>query len=105
MKEYVIANPPVGIHKGDLVRIKILNKEGILIKEIIGVYGTRMMNYPDNTLVVYPGSSLLNKFIKESKENRDPTSGLIEIGIVRETNSAEKLGVKLGSIVILERAH
>jgi len=91
--------------EGDLVRIKILNKEGILIKEIIGVYGNRMMNYPDNTLVVYPGSSLLNKSIKESKENRDPTSGLIEIGIVRETNSAEKLGVKLGSIVILERAH
>jgi hypothetical protein len=49
-----------------------------------------MMDLPDNTVVVYPGSSLLDSSkIDDMEEYRK--SGLIEIGLVRNPNSAKEL--------------
>lgn len=87
--------------EGSKVKIKILNSKGNLIKKLEGIYSNRMMNYADNSLIVYPGSSLLNgNKIKDIEKYRK--SGLLEIGLVRNPNSAKEIGAKIGDIIELE---
>jgi len=80
--------------KDDKIKIKVINSNRIFE----GVFSNRMMDYEDNTLVVYPGSSLLDKskfeYIEEYRK-----SGLIEIGLVRNPNSAKELGIQIGDII------
>ena len=83
------------------VNIKILNSKGQLIKNLKGVYSNRMMNYQDNCLIVYPGSSLLDKDKINDMEGYRK-SGLIEIGLVRNSNGAKELGVKIGDVIKIE---
>jgi len=57
-----------------------------------------MMNYEDNQIIVYPGSSLLDSKLKENNE-KYRRSGLIEIGLVRNPNSSEFLKINLGDLI------
>ncbi len=80
--------------------MKILDPKRGLIKELKGVYSNRMMSHPDNSLIVYPGSSLLDESkVKKVEEYRK--SGLIEIGLVRNLNSAKEIGIKIGDVIEL----
>lgn len=84
--------------EGDKVKIKLVNSNRIFE----GIFSNRMMNYEDNTLIVYPGSSLLDKSkFNSSEEYRK--SGLIEIGLVRNSNSARELGISLGDIIEIKK--
>jgi len=84
--------------EGDKVKIKTIKSNRILE----GTFSNRMMNYEDNALIVYPGSSLLDKskfdHIEEYRK-----SGLIEIGLVRNSNSAKELGINLGDIIEIKK--
>lgn len=80
------------------VIIKIYNQKEELKKEVKGIYSHRMMNYEDDEIVVYPGSALLN--LEYKKDNtKYKKSGLIEIGLVRNSESSKVLGIKLGDII------
>ena len=83
---------------GEKVVVRAVNSK----KTFDAVFSNRMMNYKNNTLVVYPGSSFLDKSkIKNIEEYRK--SGLIEIGLVRNLNSAKKLGINLCDIIKIEK--
>jgi|GEM_PF-687014 len=84
--------------EGDRVKLKIV-KSGRTLKAI---FSDRMMNFNDNTLVVYPGSSLLDKSKTEDIDDFRK-SGIIEIGMVRNRNSAKELGICLGDILKIEK--
>jgi len=84
--------------EGDKVSIKILNSNRIFE----GIFSNRMMNYEDNALIVYPGSSMLDKSRFDNIEEYRK-SGLIEIGLVRNPNSAKELGINLGDIVEIKK--
>ncbi len=87
--------------ENERVIIYVKNCEGNLIKKLEGVYLNRMMDHPDESLIIYPGSSLLDKTkIKNSEVFRK--SGLIEIGLVGNTNSAKELGISIGDIIEFE---
>jgi S-adenosylmethionine hydrolase len=83
---------------GEKVKLKI-NNSG---HNLEAIFSNRIMNFENNALVIYPGSSLLDKSKIKNIENYRK-SGLIEIGLVRNTNSAKKLGIKLGDIIEIER--
>ncbi|MCX6796436.1 MAG: SAM-dependent chlorinase/fluorinase [Candidatus Falkowbacteria bacterium] len=83
---------------GGKVKLKVVNSS----KTLDAIFSNRMMNFEDNTLVVYPGSSLLDKSKINSIEEYIK-SGLIEIGLVRDPDSAKKLGVNLGDIIEIEK--
>lgn len=69
---------------GEKVKLKVINSS----RNIKAIFSNRMMSFKDNTLVIYPGSSLLDKSkIKNIEEYKK--SGLIEIGLVRNLNSAK----------------
>jgi hypothetical protein len=60
-----------------------------------------MMDYPDNTFCIYPGSSLLKKdWISDLRKFR--RSGLIELGLVRNPNTARELDISLGDIIEID---
>ena len=80
------------------VLIKIYNPNGELKKEVKGVYSNRMMNYEDEKVLVYPGSSLLNSKFEEDNETYR-RSGLIEIGLVRNPESSKILNIQLGDTI------
>lgn len=83
---------------GEKIKLRVVNTN----KTFEAVFSNRMMNYQDDTLVVYPGSALLDKSkVGNIEEYRK--SGLIEIGLVRNTNSAEKLGVNFCDIIKIEK--
>ena len=80
------------------IKIKIFNSNKQLKSEFKAVYSNRMMNYENNQIIVYPGSSLLEQKLKEkNEENRK--SGLIEIGLVRNPNSSEFIKLNLGDLI------
>lgn len=79
-----------------IVRIYDSNKN--LKNEVKGFYSNRMMNYEDNSLIVYPGSSLLELKLKGDNE-KYRKSGLIEIGLVRNPESSKTLKIQLGDII------
>ncbi len=84
--------------EGDKVKIEIINSK----KTLKGIFSNRMMNHEDNSLVVYPGSSLLDKSeFKDIEEYRK--SGLMEIGLVRNPNSAKELGINIGDIIHIKK--
>jgi S-adenosylmethionine hydrolase len=84
---------------GEEVKLKVIGSE----KTFEAIFSNRMMDFKDDTLVIYPGSSLLNKSkIENIEEYRK--SGLIEIGLVRNQNSAEKLGVNIGNIIEIKKS-
>ncbi len=84
--------------EGDKVKIKAINSNRIFE----GIFSNRMMNYEDNALIVYPGSSFLDKSKFDNIEEYRK-SGLIEIGLVRSSNSARELGISLGDIIEIEK--
>jgi len=80
--------------KGEAVNIQIKGSD----RKFKAIFSNRMMNFDDGTLVVYPGSSLLNKSkIHDVEAYR--ASGLLEIGLVRMTDTAGQLGIKLQDII------
>jgi S-adenosylmethionine hydrolase len=83
--------------EGEKVKIKILNSKRIFE----GVFSNRMMDHIENTLIVYPGSSLLDKSLFNNLEEYRK-SGLIEIGLVRNKDSAKELGINIGDIIKIE---
>jgi len=80
------------------IKIKIYNSKEKLKKEVNGIYSNRMMNYEDNKVIVYPGSALLDLKSKEDNE-KYRKSGLIEIGLVRNSESSTTLNIQLGDII------
>ena len=80
------------------ILIKIYTQNGSLKKEIKGIYSNRMMNYEDNKVVAYPGGSLLDPNFKNDIE-KYRTSGLIEVGLVRNPQSSKFLNIELGDII------
>ena len=80
------------------IKIKIFNSNKQLKSEFKAVYSNRMMNYENNQIIVYPGSSLLEQKLKEKNEEYRK-SGLIEIGLVRNPNSSEFLKLNLGDLI------
>jgi len=84
------------------INIKIINKNGKTKKVIKGIYTERMMSLSDRTITVYPGSSLLDNS-KNKIEEEYRKSGLLELGIVRNTNSAKALGISIGDIIKISR--
>jgi S-adenosylmethionine hydrolase len=68
----------IGLNEGQIVPLKINEYE------IGAVFTERMMNYPDSTWVIYPGSSF----------------GLPELGLVRK-NGAVALSAKEGDVISL----
>lgn len=84
--------------EGDKVEIKAINSNRIFE----GTFSNRMMNYEDNALIVYPGSSFLDKSKFENIEEYRK-SGLIEIGLVRNSNSAKELGINLGDTIEIKK--
>lgn len=72
---------------GELNNLKENDKINVLVnnkKRCVAIFTKNMKNLPDNTWVLYSGSSLNN---------------LPEIGKVRNLNSAKELGVKIGDII------
>lgn len=80
--------------EGDKIIIKSVNSNRIFE----GIFSNRMMDQEDNALIVYPGSSFLDKS-KFNNIEEYRRSGLIEIGLVRNPNSAKELGINLGDII------
>lgn len=68
--------------EGEILNILLNDKKIISAK-----YTNSMKDLPDGTWAIYPGSSLNN---------------LPELGKVREKNSAQKLGIKIGDIIKFE---
>lgn len=85
------------------IMIKIFDNKGNIKGEEEAIYSHRMMNYEDDALIIYPGSSLLNKNLINDNENFKK-SGLLELGLVRNPNSAKNLNIKMGDILIIEDA-
>jgi|SRR3989339_151960 len=79
---------------GDRIKVKISNSD----KTLEGIFSNRMMSYGDESLIVYPGSSLLDKRLLDDVD-KYRKSGLIEIGLVRNPNSAGELGINLGDVI------
>jgi len=84
--------------EGDKIMIKSVNSNRIFE----GIFSNRMMDQEDNALIVYPGSSFLDKSKFDNIEEYRK-SGLIEIGLVRNPNSAEELGINLGDIIEIKK--
>lgn len=80
------------------IKIKIYDPNRKLKSEFSAFYSNRMMNYEDDQIIVYPGSSLLDSKLKENNE-KYRKSGLIEIGLVRNPNSSEFLRINLGDLI------
>lgn len=78
-------------------KVKIKNENGEVFEAF---FSTRMMDNDDNDLVVYPGSSLLKKNKGDDLEDYAKT-GLVEIGMVRSSKTAEKLNVEIGDVLKL----
>lgn len=87
----------IGITENMPIEMEIFDSSSNLKKTIKGIYSNRMMNYEDNSLMVYPGSSFLDSNHNDDEEHR--RSGLIEIGLVRNPKSSEALGIELGDII------
>lgn len=83
--------------EGNKVKIKAIKANRIFE----GIFSNRMMDYENNALIVYPGSSLLDRSKFDNVEEYRK-SGLIEIGLVRNPNSAKELGISLGEIIKIE---
>lgn len=90
-----LRNSDLGFEEDTPILIKICDLNGNLKNEVKGFYSNRMMNYKDSEIIVYPGSSLLESKFKEDNE-RHRKSGLIEIGLVRNSESSKVLDIKLG---------
>jgi hypothetical protein len=56
------------------------------------------MDYEDNQIIAYPGSALLDSKLKENNE-KYRKSGLIEIGMVRNSDSSKSLNISLGDLI------
>jgi len=113
----------VNLHLGEVVHIdnfgliKIWNRasdlnfsesEAVIVnisgsnKKNKAIFSNRMMSFDDGTLIVYPGSSLLDKSKAHDRE-AFRTSGLLEIGLVRMTDTAGRLGIKLHDVIEITR--
>lgn len=84
------------------ISLTIYNSNNEFKFEYEGIYSNRMMNYDDNKVIVYPGSSLLDSNLENSNEEYRK-SGLIEIGLVRNSNSAKCLKICLGDLIEIVR--
>ena len=93
----------MGISENMPIEVEIFDSSSNLKKTINGIYSNRMMNYEDNSLMVYPGSSFLNSNYKDNDE-KYRRSGLIEIGLVRKPKSSEALGIELEDIIKIKRS-
>ncbi|MDP2628583.1 MAG: SAM-dependent chlorinase/fluorinase [Nanoarchaeota archaeon] len=80
------------------IKIKVYNFKGELKSEFNGIYSNRMMDYEDNQIIAYPGSALLDSKLKENNE-KYRKSGLIEIGMVRNSESSKYLNISLGDLI------
>lgn len=78
---------------GTTYTLEVTDKEGNIKGSHQAVFRQRMMNEADNTLVLYPGSSLARL--------DDRWSGLLELGIVRCPNSAAQLNVNIGDVITI----
>jgi S-adenosylmethionine hydrolase len=85
--------------ENDKVKLRVANAN----KTFEAIFSNRMMNFEDNTLVIYPGSSLLDKSKTDDIEDFRK-SGIIEIGLVRNKNSAKELGINLGDLIEIEKS-
>ncbi len=88
----------LGLKENTPIGIKVYNPTNKLKGEFKGIYANRMMDYKNNQIIVYPGSSLLDQELKGNNE-KYRKSGLIEIGLVRNPNSCKFLKTNLGDII------
>jgi len=80
------------------ILLRLFDSNKNLKKEFKGIYANRMMNYKDDQIILYPGSSLLDNKLNMNEDDYR-TSGLLEIGLVRNSNSSKVLNISLGDVV------